>query len=70
MTMTTNSENLQKYKLRFYLIVDQILALASGLNMTREIKKLPPNSKTNYVTMVYVIEYSHLDSSVRFIDEP
>ena len=35
MTMTTNTENLQQYKSRFSLIVEQILVFTSSTNFER-----------------------------------
>ena len=43
MAETTNAENLRQYKIRFSLIVEQILAFTSGPNMVRELKNLSPN---------------------------
>ena len=45
MTETTNAENLRQHKIRFYLIVEQILAFASSPNMVREVKNMSPNFK-------------------------
>ena len=45
MTATKNAKNLQQYKIRFYLIIEQILAFSSGPNMVREVKNLSPNFK-------------------------
>ena len=45
MKTTTNAENLQKYNIRFYLIVALILAFASSPNIVREVKNLSPNFK-------------------------
>ena len=45
MTETANAKNLQQYKIRFFLIVEQILAFDSHPNMIREVKNLPPNFK-------------------------
>ena len=44
MTTTTNAENLQ-YKIRFSLIVEQILALTSSINLIKEFKNLSSNLK-------------------------
>ena len=43
MTTTTNAENLRQYKSRFSLIVEQILLLASSINLVREVKNLFPD---------------------------
>ena len=43
MTATTNAENLQQYKIRFFLIAEKILAIASLPNIIRKVKKLSPN---------------------------
>ena len=45
MTATPNAEDLRQYKVRFSLIVEQMLAFASGPNMVREVKNLSPNFK-------------------------
>ena len=45
MTATTNAENLLQYKVRFSLIVEQIIAFASSPKMFREVKDLSPNFK-------------------------
>ena len=45
MTATTNTKNLQKYKNRFSLIVEQILAFASSAKLVREVKNFSPNFK-------------------------
>ena len=45
MTTTTNAENLQPYKRRISLIVEQILAYASSTNFVREGKNLSPTFK-------------------------
>ena len=45
MTATTNVKNLQQYKIRFSLIVEQILAFVSHSNMMREVKNRPPDFK-------------------------
>ena len=45
MTATTNVEYLRQYKIRFSLMVEQILALASSPTMVRQVKKLPQNFK-------------------------
>ena len=37
MTTTTNAENLRQYKIRFFLIAEQILVFASHLNIVREV---------------------------------
>ena len=43
MTNATNAENLRQYKIRFSLIVEQILSFISILNMFKEVKNLSPN---------------------------
>ena len=45
MTTTTNAENLQQYKSRFYLIVEEILAFASSSNLVREVENLSSTFK-------------------------
>ena len=45
MTTTTNAENLQQYKSRFSLIVEQILAFAWSTKLVREVNNLSPNFK-------------------------
>ena len=45
MAATRNAENLREYKIRFSLIVEEILAFASGPNMVRELKRMSPNFK-------------------------
>ena len=40
MTVATTAENLQQFKIRFSLILEQILA-----NMVKEVKDLSPNFK-------------------------
>ena len=45
MTTTTNAENLRQYKIRFSLIVEQILALTSSINLVKEFKNLSSNLK-------------------------
>ena len=44
MGTATNSENLQQHKIKFYLIVEQILAFPSGINL----EKFFYNFQTNY----------------------
>ena len=44
-TATTNTENLRHNKIRFSLIVEQILAFAFRPNMVREVKNLSANFK-------------------------
>ena len=44
MTMTTNAENLRKYK-RLSLIAEQILAFPSSTNLVRKVMNLSPNFK-------------------------
>ena len=45
MTTTANAENLRQYKIRFYLIVEQILAFVQNPVMVRGVKNLSPNLK-------------------------
>ena len=45
MAAATYAENLQQYKSRFSLIVEQIFSYASSTNEVREVKKLPPKFK-------------------------
>ena len=45
MTVTTNVENLQQYKIRFCLTAEQILFFASHPNIVTEVKNLSPNFK-------------------------
>ena len=45
MATTTNAENLRQYKIRFSLIVEQILALTSSINLVKEFKNLSSNLK-------------------------
>ena len=40
MTATTNAKNLLQYEIGFSLIVEQILAFASRLNIVTEVKNL------------------------------
>ena len=40
--MITNAENSRQYKTRFSLIIEQILALASSINLVIEVKNLSP----------------------------
>ena len=61
MTTTTNAENLQQYKIRFSLIVEQILAFPSSSCLVRKVKSLPPKFQTNCITMSYVIDNSYSD---------
>ena len=42
MTALTNAKNVRQYKIKFYLIVEQILAFASCPNMVREVYNLYP----------------------------
>ena len=60
MTATTNVENLQQYKSQFSLIIELILPFDSSPNMVREVKNLQVSNK--YVTMFYVIKYSHSEN--------
>ena len=59
--MTKSAENLQQYNIRFSLIVEQILALASSTNLVREFKNMSPNSIriakrcfTLYITLIRI----------------
>ena len=45
MTKATNPESLQQYKVRFSLIVEQILTFASSPDIVRAVKNLSPNLK-------------------------
>ena len=45
MITTTIVENLRQNKIRFSLIVEQILAFASSPNMFREVNNLSPDFK-------------------------
>ena len=45
MATTTNAENLQQYKSRFYLIVEQIPAFPFSTNLIRKVENLSPNVK-------------------------
>ena len=45
MKATANAENLRQYKIRFSLILEQILAFASIPNMFREVKNLSSDVK-------------------------
>ena len=45
MTTTTNAENARQYKIRFSLIVEQILAFPLSDNFIRKVKNLSPNFK-------------------------
>ena len=45
MTATTCADNLPQNEIRFFLLVEQILAVASSLNMISELKNLSPNFK-------------------------
>ena len=45
MTAATNAENLRQLKIRFPLIVEQILAFALSTSMVREAKYMSPNFK-------------------------
>ena len=44
-TTTTNAGNLQQYKDRFSLILEQILTFVSSNDLVGEVKKLSPNFK-------------------------
>ena len=43
MTVTTNTENLRQFSIRFSLIVEQILAFALSPNVVREVRNVPQN---------------------------
>ena len=45
MTATANIQNLQQYKSKFRLIVDQILTFPSSTNLVKKAQNLPPNFK-------------------------
>ena len=45
MIVITNTENLRQCKVRFSLIVEQILAFAASTNLIREVKNNSPNFK-------------------------
>ena len=45
MTATTNAKNLRQYKIKFSVILEQILAFALSLNIVREVKNLSENFK-------------------------
>ena len=45
MSTTTNADKLRQYKIRFSLIVEQILVFASSINLVRDVKNLSPNFK-------------------------
>ena len=45
MTATTNAKNLRQYKIKFSVILEQILAFALSLNIVREVKNLSGNFK-------------------------
>ena len=62
MTVTKNAENFRQYKIRFSLIVEQILIFASSSNMVTDVEKSFSKLQTNCVTMFHVIKYPHLDS--------
>ena len=47
MTATANAENLQQYKNRFSLIVEQMLDLTSSTSLVIEVKNLSPDFKRN-----------------------
>ena len=59
MTMTTNAENLQQYKSRFSLIVEQILAFISSTNLAREIKNLSPISNELHNDVLHYTLFSY-----------
>ena len=45
MTTAANAEMLPQYKSKFSLIVEQILAFTSSVNLFRDVKNLSPNFK-------------------------
>ena len=55
MTTATNTKNLRKYKSRFSLIVEQILAFPSSTNLVGEVKNLPPNFKRIIIIIIIII---------------
>ena len=61
MIAITDAENLQPYKGKFSLIVEQILAFGWRYNMVREVKTCS-KFQTNCMAIFYVIKYCHLDS--------
>ena len=54
------------YKRRFSLIIEQILAFTSKINLVREVKILPLNFK-QIVEQNFVIKCSNLDRLIQFI---
>ena len=54
MTATTCAEKLRQNEIRFFLIVEQILALASSLNIISELKNLSPNFKQFTLRFTYL----------------
>ena len=67
MTTTTNAENLRQYKIRFFLIAEQILVFASHPDIVREVNIFVSKFQAYYLTMFYVIENFHLESQIHFI---
>ena len=45
MTTIANAKNFHLFNLRFYFIVEQILAFALNPNIVKEVENLPPNFK-------------------------
>ena len=45
MATGAKTKDLRQYKSRFSLIVDQVLAVASSINLVRKVKNLAPNFK-------------------------
>ena len=43
MVFSTNGENVRQYKIRSFLIVEQILAFATNNNFVKEFKNFSPN---------------------------
>ena len=61
MTTRKNAENLRKYKSRFSLTVEQIMAFPLRTNLIRKVKEFVSKFQTNSITMFYVTHNSHLD---------
>ena len=59
MTVTTNTENLRQFSIRFSLIVEQILAFALSPNVVREVRNVPQNLNK---LLDDVLEYFRLGS--------
>ena len=60
MTAIANAKNLRLYKIRFSLIVEQILTFASRANMVREVKTLSSSFNINNL-----FSYEYLDQFYR-----